>query len=66
MIASMITLTRKQLERIMTNLALDDSIDSVTISESHESGIGASHHALFNKRQIERSFEDDITDVEVW
>ena len=61
-----ITLTRKQIEAIITHLALDQNIDSVTISETHASGIGASHHALFNKSQIERSFEADITDVEVW
>lgn len=61
-----ITLTRKQIEAIITHLALDQNIDSVTISETHASGIGASHHARFNKSQIERSFEVDITDVEVW
>lgn len=64
--SSKITLTRKQLERIITHLALDDGIESVTIIENHESGIGASHCAVFNKYQIERSFEADITDVEVW
>lgn len=47
-------------------MAVDEGIDSVTIFESRESGIGASHHALFNKRQIERSFEADITDVGNW
>ncbi len=64
--SSEITLTRKQLERIITHIALDDGIESVTVIESHESGIGASHRALFNKSQIERSFEADITDVEMW
>ena len=47
-------------------MALDQNIESVTISETYTSGIGASHHALFNKSQTERSFEADITDVEVW
>lgn len=61
-----ITLTRKQLERIITHVALDQGIESVTIFEDHTSGIGASHRALFNKSQTERSFEADITDVEVW
>ena len=61
-----ITLTRKQIERIITHMSLDQGIESVTIFETHESGIGASHHALFNKYQIERSFESDITDVSVW
>ena len=47
-------------------MALDKSIDSVTVSERYDSGIGASHRAVFNKSQIERSFEADITDVSVW
>lgn len=47
-------------------MAVDEGIDSVTIFESHDSGIGASHHALFNKRQIEHTFEADITDVSMW
>ena len=47
-------------------MALDQNIESVTISETYTSGIGASHNALFNKSQIERSFEADITDAEVW
>lgn len=64
--AAQITLTRKQIERIITHVALDQGIESVTVIESHESGIGASHRVLFNKSQIERSFEADITDVEVW
>lgn len=60
------TLTRKQIESIITHMALDQGIESVTVFETHESGIGASHWALFNKSQIERSFRADITDVEVW
>lgn len=47
-------------------MALDDNIQSVTIFEKYESGIGASHYAFFNKRQSERSFEADITDVSNW
>lgn len=60
------TLTRKQIESIITHMALDQGVESVTVIETHESGIGASHWALFNKSQIERSFEADITDVSVW
>ena len=60
------TLTRKQIEFIITHMALDKNIDSVTVSERYDSGIGASHRAVFNKSQIERSFEADITDVSVW
>lgn len=47
-------------------MALDQGIDSVTVTETYDSGIGRSHRAVFNKRQLERSFEVDITDVEVW
>ena len=61
-----ISLTRKQIERIITHMALDQGIVGVTIFESHESGIGASHRVLFEKDRIERNFESDITDVEVW
>ena len=61
-----LTLTRKQIERIITFIALDEGVESVTIFEDHRSGIGLSHWALFNKSQTERSFEADITDVEVW
>jgi hypothetical protein len=61
-----ITLTRKQIEAIITHMALDQNIVSVTVFETYASGIGASHHAFFNKSQIERSFQADITDVEVW
>lgn len=61
-----LTLTRKQIEHIITHMALDQNIESVTILETYESGIGASHWAVFNKSQVERSFQADITDVEVW
>lgn len=60
------TLTRKQIEAIITHMALDQGIESVTIFERYDSGIGASHRAVFNKSQVERSFESDITDVSVW
>lgn len=63
---TVLTLTRKQIERIITFMALDQGVESVTITEKYESGIGASHWAVFNKSQVERSFQADITDVEVW
>jgi hypothetical protein len=47
-------------------MALDQGIESVTIFETYDSGIGASHRAVFNKHQIERNFETDLTDVENW
>ncbi len=64
--ASQITLTRKQLERIITLIAIDDRIESMTIFETHTSGIGASHHIFCHTDKTERDYEADITDVEVW
>lgn len=61
-----VTLTRNQILKLATMLSLDDSIESVTIKEEHDSGIGSGHRAYFNKSQIERSFDDDITDVSNW
>ncbi len=64
--ATQITLTRKQLERIITLIGIDERVESVTIFETHTSGIGASHHVLCHTTKIERDYEADITDVEVW
>jgi hypothetical protein len=64
--STVITLTRNQIQRIITHIALDQGIESVTIFETYDSGIGASHRAVFNKHQIERNFETDLTDVENW
>jgi len=64
--ATQITLTRKQLERILTLITIDDRVESVTIFESHTSGIGASHHVFCHTNKSERDYETDITDVEVW
>jgi hypothetical protein len=61
-----VTLGRNQILKLATMLTLDDSIESVTITEEHTSGIGAGHRAYFNKSLVERSFEDDITDVSNW
>jgi len=61
-----VTLGRNQILKLATMLSLDDSIESVTIKEDHDSGIGPGHRAYFNKSQVERSFEDDITDVGTW
>jgi hypothetical protein len=64
--ATQITLTRKQLERIITLIGIDDRVESVTIVETYTSGIGASHHVLCHTSKIERDYQADITDVEVW
>ncbi len=61
-----ITLTRNQLERIITLIGIDARVESVTIFETHESGIGSSHHVLCHTAKSERNYEADITDVENW
>lgn len=61
-----ITLSRHQIERLAVYLALTKNIESVTIEETNESGIGTSHHAVYHTSQIEREFSEDITDVGNW
>jgi hypothetical protein len=61
-----LSLTREQVQQLATFFALDLSIHGVTIRESHETGIGASHRGTFHKAQPERDFEADITDVSNW
>jgi hypothetical protein len=47
-------------------LALTKNIERVTIEETSDSGIGASHHAVYHTSKIERDFQEDITDVGNW
>jgi hypothetical protein len=61
-----ISLTRDQVQRLATFFALDSGIHAVTITESHETGIGASHRATFHKTEVARDFEADITDNSNW
>ena len=61
-----VTLTRHQIERLAVFLSLQQSIEHVTIEETKESGIGASHNAVYHMSQIEREFSEDITDVGNW
>ena len=61
-----VTLSRNQILKLATMLSLDDNIKSVTIKEDHDSGIGPGHYAYFYKSQVERNFEDNITDVSNW
>lgn len=61
-----VTLSRHQIERLAVFLALQQNVKSVTIEETNESGIGASHHAVYHTAQIEREFSEDITDVSNW
>jgi hypothetical protein len=61
-----VTLTRHQIERLAVFLALTENIESVTIEETNENGISASHHAVYHTTKIERDFQEDITDVGAW
>ena len=56
-------LTRDQVQRLATFFALDLDVRAVTITETHQSGIGASYSGMFHKNQMERDFEADITDL---
>jgi hypothetical protein len=40
-----VTLTKRQIERMALVLALTDNVESVTIEQTNESGIGATHWA---------------------
>jgi len=61
-----VTLTRRQIERLAVLLALTDNIESVTIEQTNETGIGASHCAVYHTANIEREWQEDITDVGNW
>lgn len=61
-----ITLSRYQIERLAVFLALTESVKSVTIEETNESGIGANHCAIYHTDKIERDWQEDITDVGNW
>ena len=61
-----VRLTRRQIERLAVFLELQDSVESVTIEETNESGIGPSHWAVYHTNKLERDFQEDITDVSNW
>ena len=61
-----VRLTRRQIERLAVFLALQKSVESVTIEETNETGIGASHWAVYHTDKLERDFQEEITDVSVW
>ena len=60
------SLTREQVQQLATFFALDQGIHGVTIVESHDTGIGASHRATFHKTEVARDFQADITDNSNW
>jgi hypothetical protein len=61
-----VTLTRRQIERMAVLLALTNNIESVTIEETHQSGIGAEHFAVYHTARSERDWQEEITDVSTW
>jgi hypothetical protein len=61
-----VTLTRHQIEQMAVLLALTNHIKSVTIEETHESGIGATHWAVYHTTKVEREWQEEITDVSTW
>ena len=61
-----VTLTRHQIERLAVFLALQENVERVTIEETNETGIGASHWAVYHTNRVERDFQEEITDVSVW
>jgi hypothetical protein len=61
-----VTLTAKQIKELAVWISLNDSIERVTIEETNESGIGASHDAIYHTRQTELTYSQNITDVGAW
>ena len=61
-----VTLTRRQIERMAVLLALTKNIKSVTIEETNESGIGATHWAMYHSEKLQRDWQEEITDVSTW
>jgi len=58
-----VTLSRHQIERLAVFLALQQNVESVTIEETSESGIGAHHWAVYHGHD---DLSEDITDVGNW
>ena len=61
-----VTLTRRQIERLAVFLALQENVERVTIEETNETGIGASHWAVYHSTMSERDWQEEITDVGNW
>ena len=61
-----VTLSRHQIERLAVLLTLTKNVESVTIEESHKTGIGASHRAVYHTAKLERAWQEEITDVSNW
>jgi hypothetical protein len=61
-----VTLSRRQIERLSIFLSLQKNVESVTIEETNDSGIGPSHDAIYHHREAEWNFQENITDVSNW
>jgi hypothetical protein len=61
-----VTLTAKQIKELAVWISLNNDIERVTIEETNESGIGASHDAIYHTGQAERTYSQNITDVGAW
>lgn len=61
-----IDLTRHQIEQMAVYMALNRNIQSVTIEQTNESGIGRSHFAVYHSDHWPQDCTMDITDVSTW
>jgi hypothetical protein len=61
-----VTLTRRQIERLAIFLSLQKNVESVTIEETNESGIGPAHTAIYHHQDDKWNLSEDITDVGNW
>lgn len=57
-----ITITRMQFERLKEVFDMYDTVDQVSIIETHESGIGTTTKMEYNPKSV----VVDITDVSNW
>lgn len=63
MLYKKVTLSRLQIERLAIFLALQQNVQSVTIEETNESGIGPTHSAIYHGYD---DLVEDITDLGNW
>jgi hypothetical protein len=61
-----VTLTAKQIKELAVWISLNGDIESVTIEETNESGIGLDHTAIYHTSKVERSYSQNITDIGTW
>jgi hypothetical protein len=59
-----VTLSRHQIKRLAVFLALQKNVESVTIEETNETGIGPSHSVIYHHG--DGDFQEEITDVSNW